>query len=70
MFAFVATPLSFAIARRYLFSANGAGSFEPGATPQELMHLKSSAESAIHAVHAQEGIRREVSGALNRAFSA
>ena len=38
----------------YMFSANGAGSFEPGATPQELMHLKSPALKArFIAVEAQ-----------------
>jgi hypothetical protein len=30
-------------ALRNMFSANGAFSFQPGATPQELMHLKSQA---------------------------
>ena len=56
---------------RYLFSANGAGSFEPGATPQELIHLKSSALKArFIAVQTGEEVRREASGALNRAFSA
>jgi hypothetical protein len=29
-----------------MFSANGARSFEPGATPQGLMHLKSQALKA------------------------
>jgi hypothetical protein len=49
-----------------MFSANGAVSFEPGATPQELMHLKSPALKArFIAVQAQEEIRREASGALN-----
>jgi hypothetical protein len=54
-----------------MFSANGAGSFEPGATPQELMHRKSIALKArLIALQAQEEIRREITGAVNRAFSA
>ena len=39
----------------YMSSANGAGSFQPGATPQELMYLKSPALKArFSAVEAQE----------------
>jgi hypothetical protein len=39
----------------YIFRANGAGSSEPGATPQELMHLKSPALKArFIAVQAHE----------------
>jgi hypothetical protein len=48
-----------------MLSANGADSFEPGATPQELMHLKFRALKArLIAVQAQDEIRREGSGAL------
>jgi hypothetical protein len=60
-----------AFLNRYPFSANGALSFEPGATPQELMPHKSLALKArFIAEQVQEEIRREASGTLNRAFSA
>ena len=43
-----------------MFSANGAGSFEPGATPQELVGRESPALKArFIAVRAQEEIRQK-----------